>query len=153
MTWARGSWVPSAWDPTAWEGWDVGVLGAYAAEHASALADLRAAGMPVTFSRRVPGVHAPATDTWTGPTATTITGAGIQKKGDPQRYLALGLVRASAVTLFAAPTDYGLRAYTSDFVVPGDTIEHNGVTLTVRDVDPNPAPDGIVIAATIVASV
>ena len=127
--------------------------GKYAAEHASALADIIAAGAsPVTFTRSTSGTFDDATNAWIDAASSTIAGAAMQVRGDPERYAAKGLVLSTMPTFFFVPTLYGLRAYTPDFVMPGDTVVWNGVTLTVRDVDPNPAPDGIVIASRIVVA-
>ena len=103
----------------------------------------------ISFVRTAPGVHDPATDTWTAPSVTTVTGSAIQVRGDPRRYAALGLVLTTMPTLFFAPTTYG------QCPEPGDSVLWplvNGKTYTVKDVDPI-APDGVVIAARIVVGV
>lgn len=103
----------------------------------------------VTFTRGAPGVYDPATDTWSAGSVTTITGSAIQVKGDPQKYQALELVMSTNPTLLFTPSVYPLRAFTEEFVLPGDHVDWNGVTFTVKDVDPV-APDGFVIVARIV---
>ena len=103
-----------------------------------------------TFSR-IRQTNDPATDTWSSKVETTIAGAAIQVRGDPQRYKALELIESAAPTLFFTPTDYELQAFTDEFVKPGDTCTWNGLTFTARDVT-TIAPDGIVIAARIVVS-
>jgi len=103
----------------------------------------------ITFTRAGAGVYDPATDTTSGAVTTTITGSAIQVRADPQRYLARELIMSTNPTLLFTPTTYGLHAYTSEFVQPGDTVDWNGVTFTVKDVEPV-APDGIVIIARIV---
>lgn len=103
----------------------------------------------LTFTRTTPGTTDPLTETTTGAAVTTITGEGIVVRGDPQRYRALELSLSTAPTILFAPTVYALRAYTTDFVQPGDTTVLNGVAMTVRDVSPI-APDGMVIAARII---
>lgn len=105
----------------------------------------------ITFTRQSPGTLDPSTGTWTTPPATTITGSAIQVRGNPQRYAALELILSTMPTLLFTPTSYGLRAFTAEFVMPGDTVVWNGVTFTVRDIDPV-APDGFVIVARIVVS-
>lgn len=107
----------------------------------------------ITFSRTVPGVYDPPTGAWSDPTTTTITGEGIVKKdGDPARYLALNLILAQAPTIFFTPHT-NLRAWTPEFVMPGDTTVLNGITFTVRDVAPF-APDGkYVVTSNIIVSV
>jgi hypothetical protein len=102
--------------------------------------------MAVTFTRTLPGVYSPATDTWTAPTVTTITGNAIAVRGDPTRYRALGLVLTEAPTLFFAPTTYG------ETPAPGDTVTWTSIVYTVRDVAPI-APDGVTIAARVIVSV
>jgi hypothetical protein len=124
--------------------------GNYAAEHAGALADLRRVNLPLTFTRRVAGTDHPDTGTSDPPTITTVSGYGLQKSGDPQRHIALELQLSTTLTFFFVPNTYGLRAYTPEFVMADDTVDHNSTTYTVRDVDPNPSPDGYVIAARII---
>jgi hypothetical protein len=100
----------------------------------------------VTFTRQNPGTYDAATDVWTSPTATTITGHAIQVRGDPQRYRALGLVLTTMPTLFFSPTTYG------ETPAPGDTVTWTSIVYTVRDVAPI-APDGVTIAARVIVSV
>lgn len=107
--------------------------------------------MSVTVTRSRPGTFDPTTRTWSSPTTTTIVGSAFQMRGSPQRYAALGLNLTTMPTLFFTPNDYELRAYSDDFVLPGDSLEWNDVTYTVRDVAPI-APDGVVIAAYLVVS-
>jgi hypothetical protein len=101
----------------------------------------------ITFSR-VTQLEDEATGAVT-PTVTTVTGSAIQVRSDPERLKALGLTLTIAITLLFTPTTYGLRAQTADFVQPLDTVEWNGQTYTVKDVEPV-APDGIVIVARVV---
>ncbi len=118
--------------------------GRYEAEHESVVDGL--SDQPtVTFARTVPGTHDPATDTWTDPTETTITGFAIQVRGDPDTYRDLGLIQSEAPTLFFTPTSYGDRPQ------PGDTVTWAGATLTVRDVQPI-QPDGVMLAAKVVVA-
>lgn len=105
----------------------------------------------LTFTRTSPGTYDPLTDLTTAATVTTVAGEAIVVRGDPQRYRALELSMSTALTLFFTPTVYALRAFTTDFVQPGDTTTLNGLAMTVRDVSPI-APDGMVIAARIIVS-
>jgi len=107
--------------------------------------------MATTFTRTSPGTYDPTTDTWTSPVTSTIDGSAIQVRGNPQRYAALGLILATMPTLLFTPVAYGLRAFTTEFVLPGDTVVWNGVTYTAKDIDPV-APDGLVIVARIIVS-
>ena len=102
-----------------------------------------------TFSRTSPGVYDASTGTWSAPSTTTIGGSAVMVKGNPERYAALGLILTTMPTLVFTPTSYNLKAFSSDFVLPGDTVVWNSATYTVKDVDPI-APDGFVIAARIV---
>jgi hypothetical protein len=122
----------------------------YSGDHASAYADVAAAGVAVSFSRFATGEEQPD-GTFADGVQTTIAGVAIAKKSDPVRFAQLGLILAQAVTLFFVPTAATLHANTSEFVLPGDTVVWNSTTLTVRDVGPVIAPNGLVIAGTIVA--
>lgn len=104
----------------------------------------------ITFTRLTLTID-PATELAT-PTTTTITGSAIQVKGDPRRYEADGLTLSTMPTLFFTPTSYALRAFTDEFVKPGDTVVWQTTTYVVRAVDPL-APDGFVIAARIIVAV
>jgi hypothetical protein len=105
--------------------------------------------MAVTIARQTQTYDA-ATDTMVT-TTSTITGSAVLVKGDPLRYQALGLVESAAPTLLFSPASYGLKAFTDQFVQPGDTVDWLGTTYTVRDVQPT-APDGYVIVARLVVS-
>src|SRR5258708_5302724 len=105
----------------------------------------------VTFTRTTPGIFNAADGTFGASTTTTITGDAIQVRGNPDRYDALNLVLGSMPTLFFTPTLYDLRAGSSDFVLPGDSVQWNLLTYIVKDIDPI-APDGIIIAARIIIS-
>lgn len=103
--------------------------------------------MSVTFTRATQG-YASTTDVTTL-TETTITGNATAVRGNPQRYAAQGLVLATMPTLLIAAEDYGLVAFSEDFVRPGDTVEWptgSGTIYTVRDVE-IVAPDGYAIIA------
>lgn len=103
----------------------------------------------LTFTRATQG-HDPETGQVT-PTTSTITGEGIVVRGDAQRYKALGLVESVAPCILFTPSSYPLKAFTDEFVQPGDTVDLLGTTYTVRDVQPT-ALDGYVIVARIIVS-
>lgn len=104
----------------------------------------------ITFTRTALAVD-PATEVAVE-TVTTITGSAIQVAGDPRRYAADGLTLSTMPTLFFTPTTYALRAFTDEFVKPGDTVVWQSVQYVVRAVDPI-APDGFVIVARIIVGV
>jgi len=99
--------------------------------------------MSVVFTRTVPGTYDPATDTFTSPTETTVTGSAIQVRGDPETYRALSLIQSEAPTLFWTPATYG------EAPEPGDTVVWASKTYTVRDVA-KIQPDGVCIAARVI---
>ncbi|MBK8006752.1 MAG: hypothetical protein IPK12_23470 [Gemmatimonadetes bacterium] len=103
----------------------------------------------LTFTRTTQ-VHDPEIGSVT-PTTSTITGEGIVVKGDVQRYKSLGLVESVAPCVLFTPASYPLKAFTDEFVQPGDTVDLLGTTYTVRDVQPT-CPDGYVIVARIIVS-
>lgn len=113
----------------------------YAAEHASAYADVAAAGAAVTFTRRTKS-EAALTGVVTV-TTTTVGGVAMQVQGDPRRYRELSLVVSTNPTLLFVPTTYGQ--------VPesGDTVVWGGLTLTVKDVNAL-KPDGTVVLAKVI---
>jgi hypothetical protein len=82
-------------------------------------------------------------------TVTTITGHAVQVRGAAATYARLGLSETQAPTLLITPTTYGLRAWSDEFVRPGDEVEWAGGSFVVQDVAPI-APDGVVIAARVV---
>lgn len=113
----------------------------YAPDHASALADIRAAGAAVTFTRTALGY-----DETTGgntPSASTVAGYAVRIPGDPTRYQRLGLVMSTHPTLLVGATTFG------SVPAPGDTVAWGGVTYTVRDVEPL-EPNGSAIISTVV---
>lgn len=119
----------------------------YATEHASALADVRAAGRSVTFT-----VTTRTQDRTTGlvtPVDSTVTGAALRVKSDPKKLSALSvqhnLSMESAITLLFVPDTYG------GGVDPGASVEWMSKTYIVRDVDPL-APDGSNIFQRVVVS-
>lgn len=119
-------------------------LTGYAADHASALADIRDAGARVTFTRTA-RTYDPNTDLPAVPYTTTIDGYAIRTRGDPDTYRALSLVEATSPTLFFVPDDFG------GDVEEGDTVVWAGTTYTVAALVPV-GPDGVTIAARVTCS-
>lgn len=117
---------------------------AYAADHAGALADVRAAGAAVSWVLTSPGTQDAATGLYTGGVVSTVTGAAIRTQGDPLRYRELGLIETEAPTFLFAPDTYG------DLVPLGAQMTFGGQTFTARDVEPI-APDGTAILCRVVA--
>lgn len=121
----------------------------YIAEHASALADVKAAGPLVTFTKTVAGEYDPITDTTSSPTIVTVSGFAIRRRArsqsDMKKYEALKLVESEAPYLFFVPNQYGTLPPS------GSTASWNGVNYTIRDIDPL-AVDGVAIAAYVVVS-
>ena len=99
--------------------------------------------MSTTVTRNVPGTYDAATDSWSSPSVTTISGSAIQVRGDPDTYRALNLIQSEAPTLFWTPDTYGDRP------LPGDTVEWASTVYTIRDVAPI-QPDGVLIAARLI---
>lgn len=96
-----------------------------------------------TFTRVTHGTYDPETDLAASRTESTIEGVAIRVRGERHRYQELGLVEAKAPTLLFVPATYG------DTPEPGDTVEWESETYTVRDVDPL-APDGVTIQARVI---
>jgi hypothetical protein len=120
-------------------------MSVYGADHAGALADVRAAGAAVTVAAVTPGTHDPATGLFTSPTTTTVTGVAIRTRGIPERYAALGLVESESPSLLFVPDTFG--------AIPplNGTLTWGGVGYTVRDVEPL-APDGTAILSRLVVA-
>lgn len=110
----------------------------YETEHASALADVRAAGVDVVFTKTVKGAYDASTNTFGPDTVTTVTGAAVRTKGDPKKYAALNLIESEAPTLLFVADTYG------DTPPLESAVDFGGNTYRVRDVDPL-APDGTAI--------
>jgi len=117
----------------------------YAADHASAYADVLAAGNAVTFTLAGQGVYDPATDTTTPGPDVVVTGAAIEKRGSLFTYQALSLIAANARTLFFVGTTYG------DLPPLNSVVSWGGSTYTVKNVRPV-SPSGDAIGATVVVS-
>ena len=50
--------------------------------------------------------------------------------GNPEEYAAPGLILEKTPLIGFTPDDYPLKAFTPEFVMPGDTTIINGVTFT-----------------------
>jgi hypothetical protein len=99
----------------------------------------------IVFTRTAQGTFDPITGTFGAPIVTAITGEGILMSGDPEQYAALGLVLDTTPVIGFTTDDYPLRAYTPEFVLPGDGTVLNGVPFTVVKLLKVVAPDGFVI--------
>ena len=117
-------------------------MGLYATEHAGALADIRAAGVAITFTSNAE-TYTASTDTTTTGAAQTVTGAAIRVKGDPTEYESMKLVQTGLVTLLFAPDTYGDRPEL------GNSVTWEGAGYTVVGVNPL-APDGTDILSRVV---
>lgn len=121
----------------------VEATGRYAGEHRSALADIRAAGAAVTFTKVTPGTHDSATGLFGAPTTTTVAGYAVQvrPKSDRDRraYEATNLTPSDAPMLLFAASTYG------DAPPLGATCRWNGRVYTVRAFGDEIAPDGVPI--------
>jgi hypothetical protein len=105
----------------------------FAAEHASALEDIRANGASVVFTLATSSYNQ-STDVESSASTVSVTGAAIRTKGKT-RNTDGSLVKAVSVTLLFAPDTYGERPDLNA------TVTWEGDTYTVVDVDPV-APDG-----------
>lgn len=100
--------------------------------------------MAITFTRTTQTL-----DESTGqvtPTETTIEGSAIRVRGNPNRYVALGLNLQKMPTLLFTPDAYGDTPEVGDKVTWPET---DGDVYAVQDVDVI-APDGVTIAARVV---
>lgn len=103
----------------------------------------------MVFRRVTPGAYDEATGTSSPPTETTIPGEGMFVEGDPDQYAAEELVPSINPCVLFAPTAYPLKAFTPEFVMPGDVASLNGVNFTVKKILKVTAPDGYVILSRI----
>jgi len=117
----------------------------YADDHASAVAAIAAAGVPVTFSRVGLLVYDATSDNSYPAAPTLIAGYAVRVKGNPLKYQALSLVQSEAPALLFAPSVLG------GLPLPGDTVTWAGADYTARDVEPE-APDGVAIGATVIVA-
>ena len=117
----------------------------YAPDHASALADVAAAGASVTFTSVTPGTYDESTDTWSGGSSSTVTGSAVRVRGNPREDEALELIQSEAPSLLFTPTTYGqLPALNA-------SVTWNSIVYTVRSVEPV-APDGTAILARVIVA-
>ena len=115
----------------------------YAAEHAAALADIRAAGKALIFTGET-RTYDPLTGVATLE-ETTVAGYAIRVQGDPRMYEALGLVEMEAPTLLFAPSTLGERP---DI---GMTCTWAGYDWVAKKIFPV-SPDGTLIVAKVVVA-
>lgn len=116
---------------------------AYESEHASALADVRAAGVGVSFVREAPGEYDAETDTWDDAGCSAVDGYAIQVAGDAREYERLGLVEMEAPTLMFVAGTFG------EAPGLGSVVEWAARMQTVRSVRPF-APAGVPIFSHVV---
>lgn len=85
-------------------------------------------GAAATFTYTTPGVYDPATDTTTGGATVELPGVGMEIDGDPNLYVALGLIESENPTILWKPTTAG--------TLPplGATVVWGGETLTVKNI-------------------
>jgi hypothetical protein len=117
----------------------------YAADHLSALLDIRDAGAAVTFTVRNPGVPDPLTGLLTGGSSSSVAGQGLQLPGNQERYRDLELIGRDAITLLFAATTYGEKP------AIGSTFTFGGDTWTVKAVDPF-MPDGTALIMNVIGA-
>lgn len=106
---------------------------------------------PITWTRRIPGTLTESTGVLGAATETTVSGVGMLVQGRAQEYAAANLEMVNQPTMLFRSDDYPLRAFTTEFVRPGDTCSLNGLTFTARAIFPI-APDARVIMARIICS-
>ncbi len=83
-------------------------------------------------------------------TVTSISGSAIiTTSGKSEGYVRLGLSPSAAPLILFTPDNYDLKAYTDEFVLPGDEIEILDLTWKARDVLPV-SIDGFVILGKII---
>jgi hypothetical protein len=106
---------------------------------------LQRKGAAVTFTRVTPGTYNRSTDRSAPPTTVTVTGFAMQIDGDPDLYVALGLIESENPTLLFRPTTPG--------VLPalGATVTWGGEPFTVKNIK-SLAMAGTPTAARIVVS-
>jgi hypothetical protein len=115
--------------------------GKYAAEHASALADVTDAGAAITFSKGVVTGYNSATDTMPSPAQTPTTVAGFAIESEAKRSYDAGTrVQRDTRRLFFVPSTFGALP------LPGATCTWASTAFVTGDVEPI-ALEGEVIAA------
>ncbi len=114
----------------------------YAVDHASALADVAAAGVAVTFTLTTPGAEA-SDGASTSVTVSSVSGYATDAKGSPLEYQRLGLTPGEAPALFVVASTYG------EVPALGAAVTWGGVAYTVRSVLPY-RPDGTALFSTVI---
>lgn len=99
----------------------------------------------IVFTRSAPGTYDGATETWSNPVTTAIAGEGILMSGDPEEFAAQELILETTPVVGFTPEGYPLRAFTPEFVLPGDKTVINNVGFTVAKLLKVVALDGFVI--------
>jgi len=83
----------------------------YSADHASAYADIAAAGAPVKFTRETPGEYDASTGAWSDPVTEVVRAVAIEvapgRSTDAEAYRAATMNRTSHRLLLAAAEKYG----------------------------------------------
>jgi hypothetical protein len=121
-----------------------------AADHASAVADIRAEGQPVTFRKVSPGVQDEATGLYSEPVVSTVPGWAIEVKPTEADFKLTGfemgeIIQKQPATLLFAPETYGaLPALHSSVAWAGKDRTVQGL-LPLR-------PDGVAILARVVVA-
>jgi hypothetical protein len=102
-------------------------------------------GSAVVFSKTAAGAYNPLTGVSAGPTTLTAPGSAMQIDGDPDLYLALGLIESDSPTLLFRPATPG--------ALPdlGWTVVWGGKPMTVKNINPL-AMNGTPTAARIVVA-
>ncbi len=116
----------------------------FAAQHARALAKVRAKGFPITFTKTTPGAHDPATGLTGAPAESSVAGYAIRvaakSMADQRAYERAGLTPQEAPMLFFVATTYGQ--------VPALGATCTGAMAgTLREFGDPVAPDAVAIAS------
>lgn len=120
--------------------------GKFQSEWAGALADVKAAGAAVVWTKTQAGTIDEITEQAGAPSSTTVTGYAMRTGGDPQQYIDAGLRMTDAPSLFFVADVYG------DVPTPGATVVFGGVTYTERSSRAF-APDGVAIFTDVLVSI
>lgn len=87
-------------------------------------------GAAVLFTKDIPGIYDPETDTTSAGTTVTVSGRAMRIAGDPDEYAKLGLIQSEHPMLSFAPDTAG------ELPAVGMTVQFGGETLTVENVNP-----------------
>jgi hypothetical protein len=118
----------------------------YAPEHAGALADVRGAGVAITFDSLDLGAESNDGRFEGVPVATTMSAFATEEGGDPKEYERLGLTPLESPRLFVVCQTYGDIPPLNSKLTFGP-----GAPYTVRSVKPY-RPDGIAIFSYVIIS-